>query len=127
MFLALRFAVLFKIIIAIFLLYIFGKLINGFACLFDDYIFLCYNDGEYYRREYMLEVYDINFQKIKCEPLFTFEKNDKNFIVYKDNEEDILASYYRKEGNKLIIMPITEDEDYDLVDIELEKWWNDGE
>lgn len=75
----------------------------------------------------MLEVYDINFQKIKCEPLFTFEKNDKNFIVYKDNEEDILASYYRKEGNKLVIMPITEDEDYDLVDIELEKWWNDGE
>lgn len=75
----------------------------------------------------MVEVYDINCQQIKCELLFTFEKNNKNFIVYKDKEDDILASYYKKDGDKFIIMPITEEEDYDLVDIELEKWWNQFE
>lgn len=75
----------------------------------------------------MIEVFDINNQLIKCELLFTFEKNNKKIIVYKDKEDDILASYYKKLGDKLIIMPITEDEDYDLVDIELEKWWNQDE
>lgn len=72
----------------------------------------------------MIEIYDINNQKINCELLFTFEKNNKNFIVYKDNEDDILSSYYKNEEDKLIIMPITDEADYDLVDIELEKWWN---
>lgn len=75
----------------------------------------------------MIEVYDINNQKIKCELLFTFEKNNKNFIVYKDSEDEILASYYKKEEDKLIIMPITDEQDYDLVDIELEKWWTEDE
>lgn len=75
----------------------------------------------------MIEVYDINNQKIKCELLFTFEKNNKNFIVYKDSEDEILASYYKKEEDKLIIMPITDEQDYDLVDIELEKWWTEYE
>ena len=75
----------------------------------------------------MIEVFDINNKLIKCELLFTFEKNHKHFIVYKDNEDDILASYYKKLGDKLIIMPITDDEDYNLVDIELEKWWSQDE
>ena len=56
--------------------------------------------------------------------LFTFEKNNKQFIVYKDKDDDILSSYYKKDGDKLIIMPITDKTDYDIVDIELEKWWN---
>lgn len=72
----------------------------------------------------MIEVYDINNQKIKCELLFTFTKNNKSFIVYKDKTDDILASYYYKQNDKLIISPITSEEDYDLVDIELEKWWS---
>lgn len=75
----------------------------------------------------MIEVYDINNQKIKCELLFTFEKDNKKFLVYKDKQDDILASYYKKEDDKLIIMPITNDADYDIVDIELEKWWSQNE
>lgn len=75
----------------------------------------------------MIEVFDINNKLIKCELLFTFEKNNKHFIVYKDIEDDILSSYYKKIDDKLIIMPITDDEDYNLVDIELEKWWNQDE
>lgn len=75
----------------------------------------------------MIEIYDINNQKIKCELLFTFEKNNKKFIVYKDKEDDILASYYEKKDDKVMIMPITNEEDYDLVDIELEKWWDQDE
>ena len=75
----------------------------------------------------MIELYNNNNEKIQCEVLFTFEKNNKLFIVYKDNEEDILSSYYKIENDKTIITPIISDEDYDLVDIELEKWENDNE
>lgn len=75
----------------------------------------------------MIELYNNNNEKIQCEVLFTFEKNNKSFIVYKDNEEDILSSYYKIENDKTIITPIISDEDYDLVDIELEKWENDNE
>lgn len=73
----------------------------------------------------MIEVYDTNNQKIKCEILFTFQKENKSFIVYKDKEEDILASYYTIENDRLIIMPIQDEKDYDIVDMELEKWWNE--
>lgn len=75
----------------------------------------------------MIEVYDVNNKKMKCEVLFTFERENKKFIVYKDKEDDILASYYKSEGDKLILIPISEDKDYDLVDMELEKWWNQNE
>lgn len=72
----------------------------------------------------MMEIYDVNNNKLLCELLFTFEKNNKQFIVYKDKDDDILSSYYKKDGDKLIIIPITDKTDYDIVDIELEKWWN---
>jgi len=75
----------------------------------------------------MIEVYDINNKVIKCELLFTFEKNNKNFIVYMDSDDNILSSYYKNENGKFIIMPIDDEEDYDLVDAELEKWWNKNE
>lgn len=72
----------------------------------------------------MVEVYDINNQVKKCEVLFTFEKDNKKFIVYKDKDEEILASFYKEINKNLILIPITEDKDYDLVDEELEKWWD---
>lgn len=75
----------------------------------------------------MIEIYDTNNQKIECEILFTFEKNNKSFIVYKDKEEDILASYYTKDKDNIIIEPILDDNDYSIVDEELEKWWKDYE
>lgn len=71
----------------------------------------------------MIEVYNENNEKIKCEVLFTFKDNNKQFIVYMDNEDDILSSYYKVEDDKLIIMPIISDKDYDIVDKHLEEWW----
>ena len=71
----------------------------------------------------MIEIYDKNNKKLECEILFTFEDNNKQFIVYMDNEEDILSSYYEINDDKLIITPITSDLDYDIVDKYLEEWW----
>ena len=72
----------------------------------------------------MIEVFDVNHNIIKCELLFIFEKDNKNFIVYKDEQDDIIASYYQKIDNKFIIIPIVDEDDFDIVDMELEKWWN---
>ena len=75
----------------------------------------------------MIEVFDNNNRKLKCEVLFTFQKDNKSFVVYKDDEDDVLASYYKIDGDKMIILPILEDNDYDIVDAELEKWWDKNE
>lgn len=75
----------------------------------------------------MFEIYTENNEKLQCEVLFTFEKNNKSFIVYQDNDNEILASLYKIEGDKTKITPIIDEKDYDLVDDELEKWWNNNE
>jgi len=75
----------------------------------------------------MFEIYTENNEKLQCEVLFTFEKNNKSFIVYQDNDNEILASLYKIEGDKAKITPIIDEKDYDLVDDELEKWWNNNE
>lgn len=75
----------------------------------------------------MFEIYTENNEKLQCEVLFTFEKNNKSFIVYQDNDNEILASLYKIEGDKTKITPIIDEKDYDLVDAELEKWWNNNE
>ena len=75
----------------------------------------------------MIEVYDINNNCIKCEVLFTFINNGKNIIVYKDKDDEILASFYSDDNGKMMIEPILDDYYYDIVDKELEKWWNNNE
>lgn len=75
----------------------------------------------------MIDIYDIDNNVIKCELLFTFCNGDKKFVVYKDKDEEILASFYKEENNKIIIEPIIDDYYYDIVDQELEKWWNKNE
>lgn len=75
----------------------------------------------------MFNIYDINNKKIECEILFTFTKNNKNFIVYYDDEQEILASYYIINEDKTIISPITDDIDFDLVDEEINKRMNNYE
>lgn len=75
----------------------------------------------------MIEIYDKNNKKLECEILFTFKDNNKQFIVYMDNEEDILSSYYDINDDKLIITPITSDEDFDIVDKYLEEWWKQND
>lgn len=69
----------------------------------------------------MFKVYDQNNSEINCKIIFTFSNNNKNFIVYYDEEEDILASYYTLDKDNAIISPITDDSDFDLVDKEIEK------
>ena len=75
----------------------------------------------------MIEIYDKNNKKLDCEILFTFEDNNKQFIVYMDNEEDILSSYYEINDDKIIITPIISDLDYDIVDKYLEEWWKQND
>lgn len=73
----------------------------------------------------MFNVFDELNNKIECEVLFTFNENNKNFIVYKDSDGDILASYYESYKDKIVVLPITDDNDYDIVDKKLNEW--DGE
>ena len=73
----------------------------------------------------MIEIYDDNKNKFNCEILFTFDDYNKSFIVYEDEEDNILASYYKIEDDKMIITPITDDKDYDIVDKKLQEWWDD--
>lgn len=75
----------------------------------------------------MFQIYDKSGKKIDCEIIFTFTQNNKNFIVYYDEDDDILASYYKQENDKTIIFPITDDNDFDLVDKEIEKRMKDDE
>ena len=72
----------------------------------------------------MVEVYDVNNNRIKCEVLFTFKNNDRDFVVYMDMDDEILSSYYKEVDGKFVIEPIIDEDDYEIVDIELEKWWN---
>lgn len=50
-----------------------------------------------------------------------FTKNNKNFIIYvEEDKEDIYASLYELVNNKINIIPIVDDTDYDIVDEYLE-------
>ena len=53
--------------------------------------------------------------------LFTFYENDKNFIVFMDQDEEVLASYYDIDDDKLLISPIMSDDDFDIVDREIDR------
>ena len=75
----------------------------------------------------MFNVYDDNNNKIKCEVLFTFSDSGKNFIVYKDEEGEVLASYYETYKDKIVVLPITSDKDYNLVDKKLSEWGENSE
>ena len=69
----------------------------------------------------MFKVYDINGNAIECEILFMFEENMKKYIVYLDDLDNILASFYEIDGDKLILSPIYDDYDFDIVDKEIMK------
>ena len=69
-----------------------------------------------------MKLYDELGQVIECEILFTFKRNNKNFVVYFDlNTEDIIASFYEVRENNWYIYPITLEEDFDIVDEEIIK------
>lgn len=48
-------------------------------------------------------------------------KNNKNFIIYKEeNKEDLYASVYEVIKDKIKLIPIKDDKDYDIIDEYLE-------
>lgn len=57
----------------------------------------------------MFNLYDEDGNTVECECLFTFDDAGKKFIVYHDNDDNILASFYKVEGDKMIISPIIDD------------------
>lgn len=67
----------------------------------------------------MFNVFDKSGRVYKCKFLFNFSQDDKNYIVYLDNEEEILASFYEMEGDRVVIFPIYDDKDFDIIDREI--------
>ncbi|MDD4733928.1 MAG: DUF1292 domain-containing protein [Bacilli bacterium] len=72
-----------------------------------------------------------NGEEIKCDILFTFENDNKNYVVYTDNTTDeegelvILASLYTLEDDNIILEEIKTDAEWDLVDEKLEEKYNE--
>lgn len=63
--------------------------------------------------------------KVDCDVIGMFVHDNKNFIIYTDNnmvdnEKEVFASLYKLDGNSMILLPITSDSDWDLVDKYLE-------
>ena len=69
----------------------------------------------------MVELHTMNNEVFKCNILFTFFENNKNFIVFMDQDEEVLATYYDIDDDKLMISPIMSDEDFDIVDREIDR------
>ncbi len=58
---------------------------------------------------------------IKYEIIDRFNKNGKNYIVYsEEDKEELYAALYEVIDNKIKIIPIIDDKDYDIVDEYLE-------
>ena len=70
--------------------------------------------------EYMNE--DREF--IKYQILYDFSKNNKNYIIFKnvndENNEELFSALYEKTETNLKIIPIEDNQDYDVVDNFLE-------
>jgi uncharacterized protein YrzB (UPF0473 family) len=72
-------------------------------------------------------------QEIECEVLFTFEKEDtgKNYIVYTDNtlDEDgnikVYASIFNPDDDETKLLPITTDEEWNVIETILEELQNE--
>ena len=69
----------------------------------------------------MIDLYTKDNNIFKCDILFTFYENNRDFIVFLDKDEDVLASYYSLDNDKILISPITSDTDFDIVDREIER------
>lgn len=74
-----------------------------------------------------------NGETIKCDILFTFIENNKNYIIYTDNELDengdpeILAAIYTiDENNNLLLEDIETDAEWDMVDQKINERFNEA-
>ena len=64
---------------------------------------------------------DNNIKK-ECIIVDRFQKNNKNYLIYKEeNNDDIYAALYEIIDDKLKIIPIEDEIDYDIVDEYLEE------
>ena len=61
----------------------------------------------------------VNGQRLNV--LFSFKYQDKDYLVYSTSEEEISASIYKMNGNKLTLLPIETEEEWDYVDKMIEK------
>lgn len=71
---------------------------------------------------FMFSVLDQNNHKIQCEILFMFSRNQKNYIVYQDQHQNILSSFYQIQQNNIYLFPIISDEDFNIVEEELRRY-----
>lgn len=58
-------------------------------------------------------------KKVKCNVLFTFNNNNINYIVYKDDTNQIFASRFIIENNIPILKPIENNSEWDIIDKEI--------
>lgn len=65
-----------------------------------------------------MKIEDLNTQfNIIC----TFQNNDKNYIVYFDDENNIVSSTYVIDGVKLVLSEIETEEEFQMIDRKLEE------
>ncbi len=73
---------------------------------------------------------EVDGKIIDCEAFLTFTHNGDNFIVFTDheldmeNEERLIASKYVLNDGKVVLLGELSDEEYDLVEKEMEKFIN---
>ena len=63
-------------------------------------------------------------KEIICESILTFkdESNDINYIVYsEENDDNIYASRYIVENNSIVLQPIENDSEWNMIDNMLER------
>lgn len=64
-------------------------------------------------------VIEVNGEKLNV--LFIFENNNKQYVVYKDSLDEIGASILGTDNEDIAFYPINTDEEWDLVERELER------
>jgi len=65
-----------------------------------------------------MKIEDLNTQfNIIC----TFQNNDKNYIVYFDDENNIVSSTYVIDGVKLVLSEIETEEEFQMIYRKLEE------
>lgn len=74
---------------------------------------------------------EVDGKIINCEVFLTFSKGKDNFIVFTDHELDeegeerLLASKYVLNEGKIALLGELSNEEYDIVDKEMEKFINE--
>ena len=70
-------------------------------------------------------VIDSEGNKVQCDIIGMFVHDNKNFIIYtdsqqSDSEKEVYASLYKISDNNMLLIPIVQESDWDLVDRYLE-------